>query len=208
MAGGGPEGFGFPGVGAGAPLGCGGGLCCGVREPVWCPPQPTIKNVAASAAMPRRNLDDAMFFVSERRSVTQARGSRVYSLRRYYRNRIPVPQGTLLELSPRVRYKLDRYKQKFNDMFSSGQDEEKPRPRLCPNCGTLVGATATKCYACGANVNFGMAAARKSLGRLLPAESPVSYLILGVTCIFYAITFALTVRVSGGISAPSGGGDR
>ena len=111
-----------------------------------------------------------------------------------------------MELSPRVRYRLDRYKQKFNDMFSSGQDEEKPRPRLCPNCGTLVGATATKCYACGTNVNFGMAAARKSLGRLLPAESPVSYLILGVTCIFYAITFALTVRVSGGIQPPAGTG--
>jgi rhomboid protease GluP len=109
-----------------------------------------------------------------------------------------------LELSPRIRYKFDRYKQKFNDMFSSGQDEEKPRPRLCPNCGTLVGATATKCYSCGANVNFGMAAARKSLGRWLPAESPVTYLILCVTCIWYAISFALTVRLSGGGQGPGG----
>jgi rhomboid protease GluP len=111
-----------------------------------------------------------------------------------------------LELSPRIRYKFDRYKQKFNDMFSSGQDEEKPRPRLCPNCGTLVGATATKCYSCGANVNFGMAAARKSLGRWLPAESPVTYLILCVTCIWYAISFALTVRLSGGGQGPGGVG--
>jgi rhomboid protease GluP len=111
-----------------------------------------------------------------------------------------------LELSPRVRYRLDRYKQQFNEMFSGGEEKEKPRPRLCPNCGTLVGATATKCYSCGANVNFGMAAARKSLGRLLPAESPVTYVILGITCIWYAITFALTVRVSGGMQAPGGAG--
>ena len=111
-----------------------------------------------------------------------------------------------MELSPRVRYKLDRYKQKLNEMFAKDPAEEKPRPRLCPNCGTLVGATATKCYACGANVNFGVAAARKSIGRLLPADSPVTYVILGITCIWYAITFALTVRVSGGAQGPGGTG--
>ncbi|MGA8037927.1 MAG: rhomboid family intramembrane serine protease [Candidatus Acidiferrales bacterium] len=108
-----------------------------------------------------------------------------------------------MELSPRLRFKLDRLKQQWNGIF--GTEEEKPRPRLCPSCGTLVGATASKCAQCGANVNFGIAAASRSLSRLLPAESPVTYLILTVTCIFYAVTFAITVRYNG-FQAPGGGG--
>jgi rhomboid protease GluP len=108
-----------------------------------------------------------------------------------------------LELSPRARWKLDRFKQQFSGKF--GSQQENPRPRLCPSCGTLVGATATKCHQCGANVNFGIAAASRGLSRLLPAESPVTYLILGVTCIFYAITFAITVRYNG-LQAPGGAG--
>jgi len=108
-----------------------------------------------------------------------------------------------LELSPRVRYKLDCYKQQLEGIFGGGE-KENPRPRLCPACGTLVGATATKCANCGANVNFGFAAATKGLSRLLPAESPVTYCILGITCIFYAITFAITVRYSG-FQTPGGG---
>jgi rhomboid protease GluP len=101
-----------------------------------------------------------------------------------------------LELSPRVRYKLDRYKQQLEGIFGGGE-KENPRPRLCPSCGTLVGATTTKCANCGANVNFGFAAASRGLSGLLPAESPATYAILTVTCIFYAITFAITVRYNG-----------
>jgi rhomboid protease GluP len=108
-----------------------------------------------------------------------------------------------LELSPRVRWKLDQWKKQFDGFFRS--EKENPSPKLCPACGTLVGATATKCHQCGANMNFGIAAASRSLSRWLPEQSPVTYLILTVTCIFYAVTLAMTVRFNG-LTGPSGGG--
>lgn len=108
-----------------------------------------------------------------------------------------------MELSPRVRWKLDRFKQQMEGIF--GANKENPRPRMCPACGTLVGASATKCHECGANVNFGIAAASRGLSRLLPEQSPITYLILTVTCIFYAVTFAITVRYNG-FQSPGGGG--
>jgi rhomboid protease GluP len=79
-----------------------------------------------------------------------------------------------------------------------------PRPKLCPSCGTLVGATATRCHQCGANVNFSFAAANKALARLMPATSPATYAILGLSCILYGISLLWSIRMGGG--GLSGGG--
>jgi rhomboid protease GluP len=73
-----------------------------------------------------------------------------------------------------------------------------PRPRLCPSCGTLVGANSTKCFQCGANVNFSFAAANKALAGIMPGASAVTYGILGVTCVIYALSFLWTLRQGGG----------
>lgn len=73
-----------------------------------------------------------------------------------------------------------------------------PRPKLCPSCGTLVGATATRCHQCGANVNFSFAAANKALSRLLPATCPATYAILAISCILYGISLLWSIRVGGG----------
>lgn len=73
-----------------------------------------------------------------------------------------------------------------------------PRPKLCPSCGTLVGATATRCHQCGANVNFSFAAANKALSRLLPATSPATYAILGISCILYGISLLWSIRLGAG----------
>ena len=70
----------------------------------------------------------------------------------YYRHAKILGQGDDVALSVRWRYKIDRWRSQFAAMFHS---EPKPlRPRLCPACGTLVGATATKCHACGANMTI------------------------------------------------------
>ncbi|MGA2508780.1 MAG: rhomboid family intramembrane serine protease [Candidatus Acidiferrales bacterium] len=107
-----------------------------------------------------------------------------------------------MELSPRLRWRIDQIRKKLSATF--GGRKEPPRPKLCPACGTLVGATATRCHQCGASLTFSLAAASKSLEQLMPATSPATYGILTLSCIVYAVTLALTVRRSG--FAPPGGG--
>lgn len=53
-------------------------------------------------------------------------------------------------------------------------------------------------------MTFSMAAASRSLGRLLPQTSPVSYGILGLCCILYGVSLLSTINRSG-FQAPSGG---
>jgi rhomboid protease GluP len=79
------------------------------------------------------------------------------------------------------------------------------RPQLCPSCGTLVGANATRCHQCGANLTFSMAAASRSLGNLLPATAPATYGILGFSCLLYIVSLLATIRTNG-LQPPSGGG--
>jgi len=107
-----------------------------------------------------------------------------------------------LNLSPRMRWKLDRIREKMRGIFGGN---EPPRPKLCPACGTLVGATATRCHQCGASMTFSMAAASKSLGRLLPTTSPSTYGILSLSCLLYGASLLWTMRISG-FQAPEGGG--
>ena len=123
---------------------------------------------------------------------------------RYYMNALTLSQGTLLDISPRLRWKLDRFKEQMSGFFGGGA-KENPRPKLCPACGTLVGATATKCHQCGASLTFGMAAASRSLSRLLPTTSPATYGILTLSCLLYGVSLLATIRTAG-FQAPAGGG--
>src|ERR1700722_7451151 len=76
------------------------------------------------------------------------------------------------------------------------------RPRLCPSCGTLVGANATRCHQCGASMTFSLAAANKTLSRLVPTTSPMTYAILTLSCLLYGVSLIATIRLSGGMQAP------
>jgi rhomboid protease GluP len=99
-------------------------------------------------------------------------------------------------LSVRWRYKLDRWRSQIAAMFHS--EPKQLRPRLCPACGTLVGATATKCHQCGANMTFSFAAASKSLGRWMPQTSPVTYVMLTICCLMYGVSIVNTLKFTGG----------
>lgn len=67
-----------------------------------------------------------------------------------------------------------------------------------------MGTTATRCHQCGASLTFSLAAASKSLGRLMPEQSPVTYGILMVCCAIYVATLLATIRTTG-FAMPSGG---
>ena len=107
-----------------------------------------------------------------------------------------------MPLSIRWRYKLDRWRAQLAGMFRS--DPKQMRPRLCPACGTLVGATATKCHQCGANMTFSFAAASKSLGRWMPQTSPVTYALLTICCVMFMLSMIITARTQG-FGSPGGG---
>jgi len=107
-----------------------------------------------------------------------------------------------LPLSIRWRYKVDRWRSQLAGMFRS--DPKQMRPQLCPACGTLVGATATKCHQCGASMRFSIAAASKSLGRWMPQTSPVTYAMLTICCVMYGLAIVITMKVQG-FGAPHGG---
>ncbi len=106
-----------------------------------------------------------------------------------------------MPLSIRWRYKLDRWRGQLAGMFRS--DPKQMRPQLCPACGTLVGATATKCHQCGASMRFSFAAASKSLGRWMPQTSPVTYSMLTICCVMFGLSMIITARVQG-FAAPGG----
>jgi len=108
-----------------------------------------------------------------------------------------------LPLSPRLRWRLDRIREQMSGLF--GGSKEPARPKLCPACGTLVGATATRCHQCGASLTFSMAAASKSLERWLPATSPATYGILALSCLLYGASLLATMRATG-LQPPPGGG--
>ncbi len=107
-----------------------------------------------------------------------------------------------MPLSIRWRYKIDRWRNQIASFFR-GQPSVA-RPRLCPACGTLVGSSAGRCHQCGASLTFSLAAASRSLSKLLPQTTPVSYGILGLCCILYGVSLLITINRSG-FQAPSGG---
>jgi rhomboid protease GluP len=86
--------------------------------------------------------------------------------------------------------------------FFGGRSQ--PRPKICPSCGSLVGAVATRCPQCGASAKFSLAAASRSLGRLLPTTSPATYAILTVCCVIFAASFLATFSKNGGMPMQGG----
>ncbi len=112
-------------------------------------------------------------------------------------------QGDVLQLPLRWRWKLEKFAESVKRLFGGGggAKQSNARPRLCPACGSLAGTTATKCYQCGASLRFSGAAVTRGLSRMLPTQSPVTYLVLSICCLFYGISLLLTVRLGG-----SGGG--
>jgi rhomboid protease GluP len=102
----------------------------------------------------------------------------------------------------RWRYKLDRWRSQLARMFRS--EPKQMRPRLCPACGTLVGATATKCHQCGASMTFSFAAASRSLARWMPETSPATYALLTICCVMYGLAIIITTKLQG-FGGPQGG---
>lgn len=101
-----------------------------------------------------------------------------------------------MPLSPHWRFKLERWRESVRRFFKP--DQQQRRPQICPACGSLVGTTATRCHICGASLRFSTAAVTKTLARWMPTQSPTTYAMLSICCLFYGISLLLTVRMGGG----------
>jgi membrane associated rhomboid family serine protease len=158
------------------------------------------------AGWPTFHIDEGYFqSVRSKYAMTKA-GPVVPKTHKQYDlgNRFNFSQGNCLPLSPRLRWKIDRLKRQLSSAFAP-PEKQGSRPKLCPACGTLVGSTATRCHVCGASVRFSLAAASRSLGKILPETSPATYAILTFSCILYAISLVWTVRISGFQMSQGGG---
>ncbi len=100
-----------------------------------------------------------------------------------------------MSLPPQWRWKLDRLRERITAFFAPDKPEEA-RPRLCPSCGTLVGARVNRCHECGANMNFGMAAVSKSVREAIPEETPVTYGLLGLNFMIFTITLLASAQAA------------
>ncbi len=110
-----------------------------------------------------------------------------------------------MALPIRWRYKLERWRDSLGRMFRS--EPQPARPQLCPACGRLVGSTAKKCHECGASLTFSLAAASRSLSRLIPATAPVTYGILVLSCLLYGLSLLASLRLGHSL-IPQGSGLR
>lgn len=85
--------------------------------------------------------------------------------------------------------RIDRLKNAAQGFFGGGENNQ-PRPKLCPACGSLVGIHATRCHECGASLTFSLAAASKKLSGLMgDNEAPATTALLIANILMFGVTW-------------------
>jgi len=106
-------------------------------------------------------------------------------------------QGGELALPYQWQYRVERWKNSLRGLFGGG--DRQPRPKICPNCGSLVGISATRCHQCGTNLKFSMAAVSKGLSGLFGGRAPVTSALLILNLLMFAVEFmAMAAAGEGG----------
>jgi rhomboid protease GluP len=100
-----------------------------------------------------------------------------------------------LALPYRWQWRVERWKNAVRGFFGLGGNDQ-PRPKLCPACGALVGISATRCHECGTSMRFSLAAAGKSLGKVIGGEAPVTTIIVIVNVVLFAVTLVATIQAA------------
>jgi len=111
-----------------------------------------------------------------------------------------------LALPYQWQYRLDRWKAALQGFFGGGN--QQPRPKLCPNCGSLVGISATRCHNCGTNLKFSMAAVNRSLSGVFSGPAPVTTAMLVANLLMFGVEWmaAAAQGQGGGLSILGGMG--
>jgi rhomboid protease GluP len=101
-----------------------------------------------------------------------------------------------LPLPYQWQYRLDRWKAGLQGVFGGGS--QQPRPKLCPNCGSLVGISATRCHNCGTNLRFSMAAINRSLSGVFAGPAPVTTALLVANLLMFGVEWMAVTAEGGG----------
>ncbi len=94
------------------------------------------------------------------------------------------------------QYRLDRWKASVQRVF--GRGNQQPRPKICPNCGSLVGINATRCHNCGTNLKFSMAAVNRSLSGVFTGPAPVTTALLVANFLMFGVEWMAAAAQGGG----------
>ncbi len=105
-------------------------------------------------------------------------------------------QGGELALPYRWQWRVDRARSAMRGFFKG--KEEQPRPRICPACGTLVGINTTRCYQCGTNLNYSMAALNRRFAGVLGGRAPATTALLIANILIFGISVVATLQAGQG----------
>ena len=96
--------------------------------------------------------------------------------------------------------RVDRWKSTMRGLFGGGGgNEQGPRPKICPACGSLVGISATRCHECGTSLRFSLAAfSKKFSGVFGEHEAPVTTALLIANILMFGISWMALVAAGGG----------
>ncbi len=101
-----------------------------------------------------------------------------------------------MELSPRVRFKLERIKSAVRSAFTSKKESYQGGHRMCPHCRALIDRGTSVCPFCGAR--SGAARSRGSptpgrvLGGLIPIPSTATSVLVASNVAIYALSWYLS----------------
>jgi rhomboid protease GluP len=96
-----------------------------------------------------------------------------------------------LAVSYQWQRRIDGWKNAARGFFGGG--DNRPRPKLCPACGSLVGINATRCHECGTNLRFSLTALSKYFSGFFGGEAPVSSAILGANILMFAVCWLVSL---------------
>lgn len=99
-----------------------------------------------------------------------------------------------------MRWKLDRLREWVRETLGGdGGQDSQPRPRVCYDCGRLVGAVETVCPNCGANQSqASLGALKRVANSLVPAENPATYILLLANVLFMIVTIFISQKSGAG----------
>ena len=93
--------------------------------------------------------------------------------------------------------RVEKWKSELRGLFGGG--DERPRPKICPACGALVGISATRCHECGASLRFSLAALSKKFSGLFGEhEAPVTSALLVANFLMFGVSWVLTMKAGEG----------
>ena len=101
-------------------------------------------------------------------------------------------------LPPHWRWKLNHYRERLRGVLQQTFRQE-PKPRVCFNCGRLVGALEKVCSSCGTSQSAVSFSVFKRLSlSVIPDQNPVTYALLFANLLFLIVAWLITVQGGGG----------